>query len=496
MFNAAEPMPTAFLLAVFGVLMVASVLLKRSLDRLGIPVVLLFLVLGMLAGSEGLGRIPFDDHALAFRLGTVALVLILFDGGFSTSLRAARRVAAPASVLATLGVALTAGLTALGARLLGLGWAEALLLGAVVSSTDAATVFAVLRGSRLALKPRLGATLELESGLNDPMAVILTVSITTMLSAGAGRVTVWTLLWSVPLQLAVGVGVGLAVGFGLRGLLARLRLSTAGLYPVVTLAGAFIAFGGATILQGSGFLAVYLAAMIAGNAPLPYKAGVARVHDALAWLSQIGMFLMLGLLVFPSRLPAAAAAGLAVAVLLAFAARPAAVWLSLLPFRFPPREVAYLGWVGLRGAVPIVLATFPVMSGVPGAERVFDIVFFIVVVNALLPGATVRWLTRRWRLDTAERPAPDAVLEINSAQPLGGELVSFFIEESVAVCGAALSEIEFPEGARAVLLYRDGVLQACAGDTRLRARDHVYVFCRREHRPIIELFFGHPQNAD
>lgn len=493
MTSSIEPAPTAFLLAAFGVLLGACVLLKRSLDRLGVPVVLLFLLLGMLAGSQGLGKIAFDDYGLAFRLGIVALVLILFDGGLNTSWSTVRRGLAPAGVLATFGVLITAGVTAAAAWMLGLPVPAAVLLGAVVSSTDAATVFAVLRGSGLSLKQRLNATLELESGLNDPMAVILTVAVTEWL--GGGTFNPWSMAWQVPVQLVVGAAVGAAISFGARWLLLRIALTTAGLYPILTLATAFLTFGVATILNGSGFLAVYLAGMVLGNTRLPSRAGLGRVHDAMAWLSQIGMFLMLGLLVFPSHLPLVAGTGFGIAILLAFVARPLAVWLCLLPFGFPAREATYLGWVGLRGAVPIILATFPVLSKVPEADRVFDIVFFIVVVNALLPGATVRWLTRRWDLTTQERPAPPAVLEINSARPLEGQLLSFYIDAAVAVCDAKLSEIDFPPGASAVLLVRDGVLIACRGGTRLSQGDHVYVFCNDADRPFIELLFGRPLDA-
>jgi cell volume regulation protein A len=410
-------------------------------------------------------------------------------------------------MLATIGVLATGGMTAVGAHFFGLGWRESLLLGAVVSSTDAATVFAVLRGSRLSLKPRLGATLELESGLNDPMAVILTVALTEafapqLASIGAERadLNAWAILrtmaWEVPLQLLVGGGVGIGLGFGARWVLSRVTIATVGLYPVVTLATAFIAFGVATVSHGSGFLAVYLAAMVLGNGPLPLRGGVARVHDAIAWLSQISMFLMLGLLVFPSRLPSVAGIGLGVALFLAFVARPLSVWACLLPFRFPARESAYIGWVGLRGAVPIILATFPVLSRVPGAEKVFDIVFFVVVINAIIPGATIRPLTRRWKLQTSEKPTPAALLEINSVRPLGGQLVSFHIDPSLAVCGATLSQVQFPPKSAAVMLVRDSELAACRGDTELKAGDHLYVFCQPADRPYFELLFGRAQQDD
>ncbi len=386
--NTSEPAATALLLTTCGILLAASVLFSRVSQRAGIPIALLFIVIGMLAGSEGIGGIHFSDYPFAFRIGSIALALILFDGGLNTPMEAVRRYWAPAGVLATVGVVLTAGLVALAANLMGLDWPEALILGAVVSSTDAAAVFSILRGSGLHLKRRVGVTLELESGLNDPVAVILTTSLTANLLAHEA-VDGWRVTGEILLQLAVGGVVGIAIAWAGRVLLARIRLVSGGLYPPLTLAIAFLAFGVATLLHGSGFLAVYLAGLLLGNSPLPYKAGLLRVHDALAWLSQIGMFLILGLLVFPSRLPEVAVIGLAIALLLAVAIRPLTVALCLLPFRYPMKDVAFIGWVGLRGAVPIVLGTFPVLAAAPGAERIFHLVFFLVVVSALIPGGTV-----------------------------------------------------------------------------------------------------------
>lgn len=484
----AEPIATALLLVAAGVLLGASVLIGRFFDRFGVPTALLFLLLGVLAGSEGIGRIPFDDYDLAYRLGTTALVLILFDGGLNTRLRSLRGAVAPAGVLATLGVAITAALVALFARLLGMPWGEALLVGAVVSSTDAAAVFAVLRGGGIRLRDRLGSTLELESGVNDPMAVILTAAITLHL---IGQQTFgWSLLWAVPAQLVLGGAMGIACGYLGRVVLLRVRLSTAGLFPALTLGLAFLAYGAATLVHGSGFLAVYVAALVIGNGPIPYANGLRRIHDAVAWLCQIGMFLMLGLLVFPSQLLPKAGVGLAIALFLAFVARPLAVALCLAPFRFPKKEVAYVGWVGLRGAVPIILATFPVLRGAPMALDVFNIVFFVVLANALAPGATVRRLTKRWRLEREEPPTPKAAIEINSMRPLRGEVLRFYIDLSLAVCGATLAQVRFPEGAGAVLVVRGDDLLAARGGTTLEAGDHVYVFCRPEDRPYMELLFG------
>lgn len=487
-----EPQATALLLTTCGLLLAISVLFSRASQRFGFPVALLFLVIGMLAGSEGIGGIDFNDYHFAFRVGTLALALILFDGGLNTPLSAVRRAAAPAGILATVGVAGTAVLLAVGAHFLGLDWREALLLGAVVSSTDAAAVFAVLRGSGLQLKRRVGVTLEVESGINDPVAIILTTVLTqNMLMPGAAAG--WRIPLEIMVQLAMGAVVGAAVGYGGRYLLQRLTVPTGGLYPVMTLSLGLVAFGLATLGRGSGFLAVYLAGLVLGNGPLPYRAGLLRVHDALAWLSQTGMFLILGLLVFPSRLVEVAGVGLAIAMLLAFVVRPLVVWLCLLPFRYPPREVLYIGWVGLRGAVPIVLGTFPVLAGVPDATRLFDLVFFIVVANALVPGATVAWVTQKLGLQTKEPPAPQAVLAIESRQPLQGELMSFYIDEPLLVSGVPLEDLPFPEDAAVALIIRGDTLVPPTPGTTLQPGDHVHVIARLEDRPLIQLMFGRPE---
>ncbi len=483
-----EPQGTAILLLVLGLMIAFSVLFSRHIDRLGVPIVLLFLVLGMLGGSEGMGGIAFADYGVAVRVGTIYLVLILLDGGMNTSWGAVRRIIVPAGILATAGVALTAALVALFACALGLAWTEALLLGAVVSSTDAAAVLAVLRGGRLSLQPRVGNTLEVESCINDPMAVILTVTmIEVAKSPDALR---WTLLVGVPLQLAVGVMVGVLLGYLGRRLVRRVHLPTVGLYPALTLALAFLSFGAATMLEGSGLMSVYFTALVLGNSTLPYKSGLVRVHESLAWLSQIALFLMLGLLVFPSHLIPVAGIGLAVALFLAFVARPVAVLLCLLPLRFPAREIGYIGWIGLRGAVPIILGAFPVLAQVPGAERVFNIVFFIVVVSTILPGATIRQVTRWLGLAVPEKPTPSAVLEINSVHPLDAEIASFLIDPAASVCEASLSQIQLPADAAVMMIVRGSELVAARGQTILMPGDHAYVFFRAADRRYIELLFG------
>jgi len=487
-----EPTATAVLLTICGILLLVSVLSSRASQRIGVPIALFFLLVGMLAGSEGIGGIPFADYRLAFRIGSVALALILFDGGLNTPLDVVRRVWAPAGVLSSVGVMLVGGLVALTAHLGGLPWPAALVLGAIVSSTDAAAIFAVLRASGLQLKRRVAATLEVESGANDPAAVILTTTLATNL-LNPGHLGLGEMLVDIVTQLVIGAVVGIGAGYAGRTLMARLQLMTGGLYPALMLAFGFLSFGVATLVEGSGFLAVYVTGIVLGNGPLPYRAGLLRIFDALAWLSQIGMFLLLGLLVFPSRLGEMAGLGLGIALLLAILIRPLVVALCLAPFRYSAREIAFIGWVGLRGAVPIVLATYPVLIGAPGADRIFHLVFFIVVVGAIIPGGTVAWATRRLALESPQPPAPHALLAIESRVPLEGDLMSFYIDDALVVCGLRLDELDFPEGAAVALVVRGDRLVAPKGATRLEPGDHVYLVGQEEDRPFIQLMFGRPE---
>lgn len=485
-----EPAATALLLAVFGLLMLFSTLFSRLLDRLGVPVVLLFLLLGMLGGSEGLGGLYFENYEVAFRIGTIALILILFDGGLNTPLASIRRSAAPAGVLATLGVLGTAVVLALVGRLAGLSWAEAALVGCIVSSTDAAAVFAVLRGGSLRVKERVRSLLEVESCANDPMAIILTFAAVAAIQANGQGSGGWALLIIVPVQLALGIALGAGLGYATRIVLTRSNLTTTGLYPVITLASAFFIFGIATITYASGFLAVYTAALVLGNSTLPYRNGLTRVHDALAWLSQISMFLMLGLLATPSALLPVLTIGLIVALGLAIVARPVVVAACLAPFGFPAREIGYVSWVGIRGAVPIILATVPVMAQIPDAERIFHVVFIVVVISAIIPGATIVPLTRRLKLNDPEPPPPAAAMELHSLRPMDGVIHVYRIDPTLAVCGVALSKIRFPEGSAAIMIARGNEVIAARGHTVLQDGDHVYIFCKPGDEPRINLLFG------
>jgi potassium/hydrogen antiporter len=489
-----EPFATAVALACAGGLVIAATLLSPLSHRLGIPVLLVVLGLGMLAGSEGIGGIPFDDHRLAFRVGTLGLALILFDGGLDIPSGVFRRTLARAASLATIGVVLTAVAVAVIAMGLGLSPTLAVLVGAVVSSTDAAAVFAVLRSSRVRLKETTGATLEVESGLNDPIAFLLTVVATEVV---LGERTVGPDLVLLGLrELGLGALLGGAIGFAGRTVLRVVELPVAGLYPVLTTGIALVAYGVPTLLHGNGLLAVYLAGVVLSDGPLPYRAGIRRVHDALAWLAQTAMFLLLGLLVYPSLLLQTAPAGLLLAVALTLIARPLAVLVSLAPFEASRRERFFISWVGLRGAVPIVLATYPVLRGVPEGHVIFHVVFFVVLVNGIVTGATVGWLARRLRLAAPTVPTPPAAVELVSLREFPGEFAWYAVERASAVCGAAVQDLPLPDGCVLTILLHEDAVIAPRGDTVFREHDHVCVFVRHGERGFVDLVFGRGEDAE
>jgi len=464
--------------------------LSRVSQRLGVPMLLVFLIVGMFAGDEGLGGIEFDDYALSFRLGTLALVLILFDGGLNTKLRTLRSAAAPSIVLATVGVVLTAAITGGVGLLLGLPPPIAVLVGCVTSSTDAAAVFSVLRAGGVRLRGRTGPILEVESGLNDPMAMMLTVVGTEYFAGtlpGAGGTVAF-----LAAQLAIGAAAGVAVGMFGRWVLSHARLPASGLYSVLTVALALLAYGLPTLLEGSGLLSVYLTGVLLGEGRLPYRAGVLRVHDALAWLAQLVMFLILGLLVVPSRMWSVADEGLVLAVVLAVVARPIALLLSLAPFRVGRLERSFIAWVGLRGAVPIILATYPVLHGVRGASEIFDVVFFLVLVNSLIPGATVGWLTRRWGLAEPAPVAAPVSIEMVSLREYQGEFRWYFVDPPAAAAGAAVRELPLPNDCVLTVVLRGSDAIPPRGDTVLQAGDHVCLFSTGEHGALLGSLFGSP----
>jgi cell volume regulation protein A len=477
------------LILIAGVLLLLGIASSKFSARIGVPVLVLFLAVGMLAGSEGLGGIAFEDYRLAHAIGTISLALILFDGGLRTPLESIRSAWKPSLVLATVGVLITAFVTgAAAAWLLGLSLLEGLLLGSIVGSTDAAAVFATLRYGGVQLSKRLSATLEVESGANDPMAIFLTVGCIEVLS---GQTEFgWGLLQLLLLQFAVGTIVGLAVGKLAVMLINRVNLDAAGLYPVLASACGLFAFGLAASAGGSGFLSVYLAGIVIGNNRIVFKRGIFLFHDAGAWFAQIVMFIVLGLLSFPSRLLGAAGEGLLVAAVLIFVARPIAIALTLLPFRFSLRELAFLSWVGLKGAVPITLATFPLLFEIPGADDLFDIVFFVVVVSALVQGWSMPLVARRLRVDQPLAQTPPVTLEISSLRHVDGDIVDYTVAPDSRAAGRLVRELALPEGVVIAMITRGQKIVPPHGKTLIEPGDHVIIVLRPETRPLVNNIFA------
>jgi potassium/hydrogen antiporter len=460
--------PLIFLAAA---LLLAGVLLSKTSSRFGVPSLLLFLGLGMLAGSEGLVGVEFADFELAQRYGIIALAFILFSGGAGTAWADVRRVLGPGVALATIGVLLSAVLVgAVASAILGVGLLPGMLLGAVIASTDAAAVFAILRSRGVTILPRLRHLLELESGSNDPAAVFLTVGMIALIQAtGTGVID---LLGLFVVQMGVGLAAGWLMARGAVALINRLRLEYDGLYPVLTIAFVILIYEGTAWIGGSGFLATYVAGLTIANAEFLHKRSLLRFHDAIAWLMQISMFVLMGLLVFPSSLVPAAGQAVLVAAVLMFVARPAAVLLTLAPFRIPLREVAYVSWVGLRGATPIILATFPVVAGVPNGETFFHVVFFVVLLSVLVQGTTLPAAARWLGLTTAGTAAAsysfDAVITGDEGHGLREVTIG-----AGGAAGRSLVSLGLPAGVLVVLLYRRGQSIVPQGGTVFEKGDRV-----------------------
>lgn len=472
-----------------GLLLLLGISSSKLSARVGLPVLVVFLAIGMLAGSEGVGGIPFEDYRLANHIGSLALALILFDGGLRTSAGAIRLCWRPAVVISTLGVVVTAILTGVVATLvLGVPPLHGILLGGIVGSTDAAAVFAVFRSSGLRLPERLAATLELESGSNDPMAVFVTLGLIGMITGETATASGLLLLFLA--QFGVGTVVGLLVGRAAVRMVNGINLEARGLYPLLVVAFGLLAFGAATALGGSGFLAVYLAGIVLGNSPLVFRRGICLFHDAIAWLSQIVLFVMLGLLSFPSRLAAAGLSGLVIAVALIFVARPFAVGVLLLPFRFSLRESILLSWGGLKGAVPITLATFPLLAGVSGADLLFDVVFFVVIVSALVQGWSLPVVARKLGLGMPAKRVPPVRVEVHALRHLDGDIVDYTVGRTARIAGCALQDLALPDGVAVTLVVRGEEVIVPRGSTSLVPGDHVFVALRNRLKAAVDRLFA------
>ena len=465
------------LLLALGGMLIFALLASQLAGRLRVPGLLLVLTLGMLLGSDATGLIAFSDYELARDVGVVALALILFEGGLASGWSPIRRVLKPALGLATVGTLVTALITGAGAAvILDLSWLEGFLLGSILAVTDGAAIFSILRGSTL--RQRVAHTLEGEAGMNDPVAILLVLGFIEWIERpDYGAVD---LLQEFVVEMGVGAAVGVLVGQGAAWALRNVSLSTAGLYPVASIAAAATAFGAGQFLHGSGFLAVYLTGLAIGSTNSPAARTVQTFHDGLAWVAQIVLFVSLGLLVFPSQLPGVALEGLAITALLLVVARPVGVVVGTLGSRFSPAETVALSWAGLRGGVPVVLATFPLIAGLEGSLLFFNVVFFAVLVSTVIQGTTFEWVAARLKVTTNEAALPAVLTDQGSTRRLGAEVIEFGVRAGDAAVGRLVRELGMPREALLNVIIRGHQAIPPRGSTRVEAGDRLHVLVRQE----------------
>jgi cell volume regulation protein A len=472
---------------VAGLLLTAGLAASLISGRIRLPGLLLFLGIGMLIGTDGLGWLDFSDYHLAETIGVIALALILFEGGLTAGWGDIRPVLRPALSMAIVGTLVTAAIGGVAAMVLfDLSLTEGLLLGSIIASTDGAAIFAVLRSS--SLEKRLSRTLEGESGFNDPVAVLLVLGFIEWIERPGYDVL--DMLWLFVQQLGIGAVVGLGIGWLAVQAFRRARLDTPGLYPVASLAAAALAFGAAASIEGSGFLAVYLAGLALGSANIPAKQTITTFHVGLAWVAQLAMFLTLGLLIFPSDVLDVVVEGTLLALVVAFVARPLATFVATAFERFTMAERTILGWAGLRGAVPIVLALFPVNAAVPGSVDFLNVVFFAVLLSTLLQGTTFEPLARRLGLTTDEPALPSPIAETGTIRRLGAEVVEYPVNDDDAIVGLRTRELELPREALVNVIVRDGEALLPRGSTRIAGGDRLHVLVRQEAAPEVRDLLG------
>jgi cell volume regulation protein A len=457
-------------LLLVALLLFVSILAGKTSYRLGIPTLLLFLLIGVLAGTEGIGQIDFDDPGLAQTIGIISLNYILFSGGFDTRWKSIRPVIGKGIMLSTVGVVMTAGLVALVVwHFTNFSFLEALLLGAIVSSTDAAAVFSILRSKSVNLKGQIRPTLELESGSNDPMAYFLTVSLISLTQAPDK--TLWSIVPLFFLQFSVGAIMGFGMGKLGQMVINRIKLDYDGLYPVLVLALVILTFSTTQLLSGNGFLAVYICGVFLGNQELIHKKTLIKFFDGIAWLMQIILFLTLGLLVFPSQMIPLIVPGVLISLFLIFVARPIAVMLSLLPFKMHHRDRLFISWVGLRGAVPIVFATYPMLIGLDKAPIIFNLVFFITVFSVLIQGTSLPLMSKWLHVALPHKLRRRTPVDIELSDSVKSELTEVDVAEDSPAIKKKILELNIPKTALIVMIKRDGKFIMPNGHTVIQAHD-------------------------
>ncbi|QOI97655.1 MAG: potassium/proton antiporter [Flammeovirgaceae bacterium] len=457
-----------------SILLFLSIIASKTSYRVGVPALIMFLLLGMLAGSDGPGGIYFNDPKLTQFIGVIALNFILFSGAIDTKYESVQPVLKQGILLSTIGVLLTATVVGLCAYWLAdIPLLESFLLGSIVSSTDAAAVFSILRGRSVGLKRNLRPMLELESGSNDPMAYVLTISLLSFY--GNTEQTVLDLLLLFLQQMLIGAGLGFLLGKGIVLIVNKISLDVDGLYPVLVTALVLFTFSITDFVGGNGFLAIYISGLLVGNAQLIHKKTLIQFYDGIAWLMQIIMFLTLGLLVFPSQILPILGIGILIAAVLMFVARPIGVFISLAAFRIPFRDKLFISWVGLRGAVPIVFATYPLLAGVESAGTIFHIVFFITVTSVLLQGTTLTLVAKWLHLTVPEKVRKKSLLEMELIDDFKSELFEVDIQAENKSAGKSIVQLNFPKGATIVMINRNGKFIRPGGSTVLNANDKLLV---------------------